>query len=145
MTKRDAKKEKLEVKEAGAGDALKHNPFGSLSAAPAPSRSADTARPEHASAQEPTKPKPRGRLVQRRETKHRGGKAVVVIAGLRASAHLAESEIEKLAQALKKELGCGGAVQAAKNDTEIVIQGDQPARLAELLRARGFRVDGVTE
>jgi translation initiation factor 1 (eIF-1/SUI1) len=144
MSKRDARKDKLEIKPAGEGDALKHNPFGSLSAATAPPQI--TAKPQQvAPAEAPPKPKSRGRLVQRRETKHRGGKAVVVIAGFRASAHLAESEIEKLAQALKKELGCGGAVQAAKNDTEIVIQGDQPARIAELLRARGFRVDGVTE
>jgi translation initiation factor 1 (eIF-1/SUI1) len=35
-------------------------------------------------------------------------------------------------------------VERVRNDTEIVVQGDQPARVAELLRARGFRVDGVT-
>jgi translation initiation factor 1 (eIF-1/SUI1) len=90
------------------------------------------------------KPKSRGRLVLRRETKHRGGKAVVVVAGLRANAHLAESEIATLAQHLKQQLGCGGSVERVASDTEIVVQGDQPARVAELLRARGFRVDGVT-
>jgi translation initiation factor 1 (eIF-1/SUI1) len=90
------------------------------------------------------KPKSRGRLVLRRETKHRGGKAVVVVAGLRANAHLAESEIATLAQHLKQQLGCGGSVERVASDTEIVVQGDQPARVAALLRARGFRVDGVT-
>jgi translation initiation factor 1 (eIF-1/SUI1) len=83
-------------------------------------------------------------LILRREKKQRGGKTVVVIAGLRASAHLAESEIEKLAQHLKQQLGCGGAVERVSNDTEIVIQGDQPARVAELLREKSFRVDGIT-
>jgi translation initiation factor 1 (eIF-1/SUI1) len=29
-------------------------------------------------------------------------------------------------------------------DTEIVTQGDQLARVAELLRDKGFKVDGVT-
>ena len=91
-----------------------------------------------------TEPKSRGRLILRREKKHRGGKTVVIVAGLRSSAHLAESEIEKLAQHLKQQLGCGGAVERVTNDTEIVIQGDQPARIAELLRAQRFRVDGVT-
>jgi translation initiation factor 1 (eIF-1/SUI1) len=138
------KKDKLEVKAAGEGAALKHNPFGALSGASAPQHAPAAPLPATLTAAEPAKPKSRGRLVQRRETKHRGGKAVVVIAGLRANAHLAESEIEKLAQDLKREIGCGGAVQRAPNDTEIVIQGDQPARVAELLRARGFRVDGVT-
>jgi translation initiation factor 1 (eIF-1/SUI1) len=45
---------------------------------------------------------------------------------------------------LKRELGCGGTLPAKHDKAEIVIQGDQPARVAELLRARGFRVDGVT-
>jgi translation initiation factor 1 (eIF-1/SUI1) len=134
------KKDKLEVSKSAA---LKHNPFGALTGASAPQQAPAAAVP--AAPPTPEKQKSRGRLVQRRETKHRGGKAVVVIAGLRASAHLAESEIEKLAQELKREIGCGGAVQRAPNDTEIVIQGDQPARVAALLRARGFRVDGVTQ
>lgn len=144
MAKND-KKNKLGVTEAGQGPALKHNPFGALreaagQAAPAPQASADT--PSH----EPSadKPKSRSRLVLRRETKHRGGKAVVVVAGLRAHAHLPESEIAAIAQQLKQQLGCGGTVERVAGDTEIVVQGDQPARVAELLRARGFRVDGVT-
>jgi translation initiation factor 1 (eIF-1/SUI1) len=32
-----------------------------------------------------------------------------------------------------------------QSDSEIVVQGDQPARIAELLRALRFRVDGVTQ
>jgi translation initiation factor 1 (eIF-1/SUI1) len=82
--------------------------------------------------------------VLRREKKGRGGKTVVIVAGLRAQAHLPESEIAKVTQHLKQQLGCGGAVEHVTGDTEIVLQGDQPARVAELLTARGFRVGGVT-
>jgi translation initiation factor 1 len=141
-------KKKIEVRQAGEGPALKHNPFGALSSVGAPVAGPATAPPSPAEknvvAVVAPEPKSRGRLVLRREKKGRGGKTVVVVAGLRASAHLAESEIDKLAQFLKQQLGCGGAVERVPNDTEIVIQGDQPARIAELLRAKSFRVDGVT-
>ena len=141
-----AKKNKIAVPDAGQGPALKHNPFGALSVVSAPAALTPAVAPEAQAtpaAAEPTA-KSRGRLVLRREKKQRGGKTVVIIAGLRANAHLAESEIDKLAQHLKQQLGCGGAVERVANDTEIVIQGDQPARIAELLRAKSFRVDGVT-
>jgi translation initiation factor 1 (eIF-1/SUI1) len=141
---------KVAVAEAGRGEALTHNPFGALrdaAAQPAPASSAGA--PEDAApaaSREPgaEKQKSRGRLVLRRETKRRGGNAVVVVAGLRAQAHLPESEIAAVAQQLKQQLGCGGTVERVAGDTEIVVQGDQPARVAELLRARGFRVEGVT-
>jgi translation initiation factor 1 len=138
-------KKKLEVREAGQGLALKHNPFGALSgvSAPAGESVATTVAPAETNVVAPA-PKSRGRLVLRREKKGRGGKTVVIVAGLRANAHLAESEIDKLAQYLKQQLGCGGAVERVPNDTEIVIQGDQPARIAELLREKKIRVDGVT-
>jgi translation initiation factor 1 len=140
MAKSD-KKTKIAVPEAGQGPQLKHNPFGALSGIEAPGAEQAVAPAVTA---EPAKAKPRGRLVLRREKKQRGGKTVVIVAGLRANAHLPESEIEKLAKYLKEQLGCGGAVERVTNDTEIVIQGDQPARIAELLRAKSFRVDGVT-
>jgi translation initiation factor 1 (eIF-1/SUI1) len=145
MAKKHTEKTKVAVHEAGQGAALKHNPFGALRGAaanvdPAPAASEQRDVPEPGTGA----PKSRGRLVLRRETTRRGGKAVVVVAGLRASAHLAESEIAAVAQQLKQQLGCGGTVERVSGDTEIVVQGDQPARVAELLRARGFRVDGVT-
>jgi translation initiation factor 1 len=142
MAKPGDKKNKLDVREAGDGPELKHNPFGALGGVSAPE-----APPIVTAAVAPASVPPdksRGRLILRREKKHRGGKTVVVVAGLRANAHLPESEIEKLAQHLKQQLGCGGSVERVANDTEIVIQGDQPARIAELLRAKSFRVDGVT-
>lgn len=136
-------KKKIAVPEAGVGPALKHNPFGALGGVSAPAGTPPAPAASAATTPE-REPKSRGRLILRREKKHRGGKTVVIVAGLRASAHLAESEIEKLAQYLKQQLGCGGAVERVANDTELVIQGDQPARVAELLRAKSFRVDGIT-
>lgn len=143
MAKQEPKK-KVDVAEAGAGPALKHNPFAALQGAAAPAQTPAAEPSPPAPAQPAPERKSRGRLVLRRETKHRGGKAVVVVAGLRAHAHLPESEIAALAQQVKKQLGCGGAVERVSNDTELVLQGDQPARVAEILRALGFRVDGVT-
>ena len=146
MAKQEPKK-KVDVPQAGGGPALKHNPFAALQGAAAPASPAPAPAEEPnppPAAQPPPERKSRGRLVLRRETKHRGGKAVVVVAGLRAQAHLPESEIASLAQQVKKQLGCGGTVERVPNDTELVLQGDQPARGAEILRALGFRVDGVT-
>jgi translation initiation factor 1 (eIF-1/SUI1) len=153
MAKQDPRKPKLEVPEAGDGRALKHNPFGALGGSVAPPDTAastqSSALPNAASSpivgeRTVETKKSRGRLVLRRETKRRGGKAVVIVSGLRAHARLAESEIAALAQDLKQQLGCGGTIERVPSDTEIVLQGDQPARVAEWLRARGFRVDGVT-
>jgi translation initiation factor 1 (eIF-1/SUI1) len=82
----------------------------------------------------------RGRLILRRETKHRGGKAVVVVSGFADLTAFGHSEVEQLASDCKRTLGCGGTVA----DGEIVLQGDRPAEVAELLRNKGFRVTGVT-
>jgi len=152
--KANSKQRKREVGEAGHGAVLTHNPFGALVPAAAAAAAgaggagelSETAiaATEPAAAAGEASGKPSGRLVLRREKKRRGGKTVVVVAGLRASAHLAESEIAALAQQLKQQLGCGGAVERVARDIELVLQGDQPARVAELLRERGFRVEGVT-
>lgn len=152
MPKHRSKQGKLNVAEAGQNAALEHKPFGVLgsatwlsgveSSSPESTPQDATSPPAHESTTKPRRA--RGRLVLRREKKGRGGKTVSVVAGLRADAHLAESEIAALAQDLKRELGCGGTIERVINDTELVLQGDRPARLAELLRARGFRVNGVT-
>lgn len=121
----------------GESEKLTHSPFAALGgrpAAPAPPE------PAAATVVEPEVPKPRGRLVLRRETKHRGGKAVVVISGFDALRGFDARAIEALAKECKHALGCGGTV----DDGEIVLQGDRPAAVAELLRAKGFRVAGVT-
>jgi translation initiation factor 1 (eIF-1/SUI1) len=88
--------------------------------------------------------KSRGRLVQRRETKHRAGKAVVIVSGFEELRDFDVSALEALAKELKQALGCGGTLEARAGRRELVLQGDRPAQVAALLRARGFRVDGVT-
>lgn len=122
---------------------LTHSPFAALGAkqialAPAPEPVAPVVQAPPPSA------KARGRLVLRRETKHRGGKAVIIVRGFEALANFDAAAIEQLAKQLKQSLGCGGTVEHEAGKPEIVLQGDRAAKVAELLRAQGFRVDGVT-
>jgi translation initiation factor 1 (eIF-1/SUI1) len=126
---------------------LAHNPFASLKdrlelpAAPP----ALAGAPERIEArEEASKPRSLGRLVQRRETKRRGGKAVVIVSGFAALPAFDRNAVEAIAKELKGKLGSGGTVEDGSAGIEIVIQGDQAKKVAELLRARGFRVDGVT-
>jgi translation initiation factor 1 len=114
----------------GASGAL-GNPFADLSSEGLP------AGPELPPA--PEAPRKRGRVVLRRETAHRGGKAVVV-AGDFEHGIVTTREIEEMGTALKKHCGCGGTVKGR----EIELQGEQAAKAAEWLRRQGFRVAGVT-
>jgi predicted translation initiation factor SUI1 len=128
---------------------LKHNPFAALSGRSAPTAAvpAESQDLTASSAAPPAaigKPKSLGRVVLRRETKHRGGKAVMIVTGLEKLRGFDAAAITALAKQLKQALGCGGTVEQRDGATEIVLQGDHPAKVAELLRARGFRVDGVT-
>lgn len=145
--------------------ALTHSPFAALTGAPAAAGSAPPAelpspaelplsaglpppgdappgqsRPGARPPPGPAAAKPRGRLVLRRETKHRGGKTVVIVTGFAQLASVSERELAELLQLLKQRLGCGGAVL----ERELLLQGDRPAQVAALLREQGFRVDGVT-
>jgi translation initiation factor 1 len=81
----------------------------------------------------------RGRLVLRRETKHRGGKAVVIVSGFTELPGANAVMIGDLAKDLKGKLGCGGTFDRQ----EIVLQGDRAAAVCALLEELGFRVDGV--
>lgn len=159
-----SKKKKSEAKSVlPAPGALTHNPFAALSKLderppqqpepqqPAPEQQPEPlpasvpARPEAApTPSAPARPKSAGRLILRRETKHRAGKAVIVISGFSALAHHDAQATRALAQRLKQQLGCGGTVEATRGEREIVLQGDRAAAVAELLRGLGFRVDGVT-
>lgn len=159
-----AKKDKPQPQGQVATDAapLKYNPFAALagaapkpsappkpSAAPnpgaAPKPSVTTDAPAPPAATQRTEPtKARGRLVLRRETKHRGGKAVIIVQGFSALKDFGLVRVEALAKQLKQSLGCGGTVEDEGKGLEIVLQGDKAAKVAELLRAQGFRVDGVT-
>ena len=131
------KKHKPEAQVPVAGAApLKHSPFASLGGAAVPPPTAAATEPAVAAAENPRG----GRLVLRRETKHRGGKAVVIISGFDAIPKFDQAAIAALAKACKEALACGGTTDG----NQIVLQGDRPAEVAELLRARGFRVAGVT-
>lgn len=129
--------------EVGAEKPLTQSPFAALaglsgSVPPGPDQIGKTAPPTRA-------PKaPQGRLVMRRETKHRGGKTVVVITGFETMPDLDAKAVMTLAAELKKSLGCGGTMEDDKDGRRIVLQGDEPARVNAFLVARGFRVAGVT-
>lgn len=83
----------------------------------------------------------RGRVVLRRETKRRGGKAVVIVSGFRDLPEFNAVKMGELAKQLRGMLGVGGSFDRS----EILLQGDKPAHVAEILRRLGFRVEGVTE
>lgn len=70
----------------------------------------------------------------RMEKKGRGGKAVSVVYDLPRN----EAFLKGLCQELKRACGTGGAVTEAG----IEIQGDQRARLRELLVKKGYAVKG---
>lgn len=70
-----------------------------------------------------------GKIVLRRERKGRGGKTVTQVCGLT----LPPMQMEQLAKAMRKGLGCGSTVEGAI----IVLQGDIVPRAADWLRAHG--------
>lgn len=121
------------AKKEPPASTFKHNPFAGLALD-------REALPEGipAPATPTAAPVKRGRVVLRRETKHRGGKAVIIVRGI------PDAEADVLAKKLKQKLGCGGTVERDTGEPEIVLQGDHPAKVAEWLRGEGFRVDGVT-
>ncbi|MDB4976678.1 MAG: translation initiation factor SUI1-related protein [Myxococcaceae bacterium] len=140
-----AKKGPREPTPTSGASALKHNPFAALAEKreALPEQPLPSPPPEPARAAEPAA-KSRGRLVLRRETKHRGGKPVVIVRGFSQLREFDEAATELLAKELKQKLGCGGTVEHDGAEHQIVLQGDRPAKVAELLRDKGFRVDGVT-
>jgi len=105
------------------------NPFAALRdklgpLPPGPQPAASAAQPA------PTQKRYTGRVTVRRERAGRGGKAVTHAEGPGLSGH----PLEKLAKELAKALGTGARVEG----TSIVVQGDQPERLAAALEERGF-------
>jgi translation initiation factor 1 len=107
-----------------------HAPFaglaGRLGVTPAPAPAPSAERPE-----EPTPPRGPARAVVRLERKGRGGKEATVVEKL----GLRPAELGAWLSALKAALGCGGAVEGEA----LVLQGDQRARVSELLLRRGVR------
>lgn len=70
-----------------------------------------------------------------RETKGRGGKAVVIVRGFEGP----EDELKTLGKALKAHCGTGGSVK----DQEIIVQGDQREKVEAYLKAKGFKTKRV--
>ncbi len=126
---------------------LSHSPFASLAGADgavaAAADSAETASAKPSSAN-PKHARSRGRLVLRRETKHRAGKAVMVVTGFDALPDFDRTALEALTRELKQTFGCGGTIESAEGGSQLILQTRQAAKLAEALRNAGFRVDGVT-
>jgi translation initiation factor 1 (eIF-1/SUI1) len=112
-----------------------------VQAAAVPTRAPKGVSPASAA---PSAGKSRGRLLQRRETKHRAGKAVIIVSGFEELRDFDEAALAALAKELKQALGCGGTLEMRAGKRELVLQGDRAAQVAALLCARGFRVDGVT-
>lgn len=77
----------------------------------------------------PAAKQPPARAVVRIERKGRGGKEATVIEKL----GLPPRELAAWADALKRSLGCGGAVEG----DAIAVQGDQRERVAKWLAAKG--------
>jgi translation initiation factor 1 len=78
-----------------------------------------------------------GRVVLRKEKAHRGGKTVIVVDDF--ATHLPVSVIEAMAKRLRAGCGCGGTVK----ERRIEVQGDQAAKVREILEGEGFEVAGV--
>ena len=117
--------------DTGDGGSLKSNPFGALAGI-------REALPEGESeaqvpGSEPTALKPQGagprRAIVRYQRKGRGGKEVTLVQQLGLDA----DGLASWCKALKRSLGCGGHVESE----DLVLAGDQRARLPELLSKRG--------
>lgn len=133
--------------EASSPEPSAAPPVSPAAAPPVPPAAAPAVVPPAPAPPATEKPKTRslGRLVLRRETKHRGGKTVVVISGFSAlgmSGVGLANRLRDVEKHLKNRLGCGGAHDVAT--AEILIQGDRPEAIAELLRDLGYTVAGVT-
>ena len=94
----------------------------------------------------PTAPVPPDKqtIRMRIEKAGRGGKTVTVADGLLGS----KDDAATLLSTLKKACGGGGAVRESTTPDgtpcfALEVQGDHLAKVAELLRGRGFRVKGA--
>jgi translation initiation factor 1 len=65
-----------------------------------------------------------------RETKGRGGKAVIIVRGFVGD----EDDLKDLGKALKAHCGTGGSAK----DGEIIIQGDQRDKVEAYLKQKGY-------
>ncbi|HZL41874.1 MAG TPA: translation initiation factor [Verrucomicrobiae bacterium] len=118
------------------GEDFGHNPFSGLSseglpAGPeAPAAAPAPGHPPPAASAAPGKN--RGRVDIFRQTAHRNGKTVTVVANFIG---IGLPEKEKLAKQMQKVCGTGGTVKEGR----IEIQGDKRAEVARILTEAGFR------
>jgi translation initiation factor 1 len=110
--------------------------FAGLSIPGLPEAPAATPAPESPPPAAPSQAK-RGRVILRRETAHRGGKAVLIVHDF--AAHISAEEIAALAKRLRAACGCGGTM----HDREIELQGEHVAKVRALLESEGYQVAGV--
>ena len=128
-----SKPRKDRISTVPTGEGLS-NPFAGLVATGLPpGREA----PNPAEPSRPAPPSKFGRVVLRRETAHRGGKAVLVVDDFATNISLAF--IDDLSRRLRKALGCGGTTRGRL----IELQGEHAEKTRALLEAEGFRVAGV--
>ncbi len=78
-----------------------------------------------------TLPNEKQKLRIRLETKHRGGKAVTIVAGFVGS----HNDLEALSKQLKNHCGTGGSAK----DGEILIQGDLKEKIKTFLIKQGYK------
>jgi translation initiation factor 1 len=93
--------------------------------------SEDTSPSEEASTSTEWDPSLCGKIVLRTESKGRGGKLVTVVRGLNQETKVLKS----LAGQLRRELGCGGGVEADR----LVLHGDQMLRMQGWLKKKGLK------
>jgi len=72
-----------------------------------------------------------GKITLSRERKGHGGKTATVVTGLELPAR----ELESVARALRRALGCG----ASADGDRVLVQGDQATRVRDWLAAQGVR------
>ncbi len=127
---RNLSSDKHHSKPAGTGPAFGQNPFAALSS------EGLRPGPENDTGQTGEKPavarRSRGRVDIIRQTAHRGGKTVTVVANF---VGIGLPEKEQLAKAMQKACGTGGTVKNGR----IEIQGDKRAEVARILTEAGFR------
>lgn len=116
-------------------ETFNNNPFGALrplrDAMPDPPQAPSPPKPAQPAKDLPKNQRAIPRAVVRMERSGRGGKEVTVIEHMA----LSPKEREDWLKALKAGLGCGGVVEG----DNLMLQGDQRARLPKLLEARGVK------